>query len=104
MKFFCIIIKIVYFYVFLYLSGPKFWGRLNPEWTLCSKGKHQSPINIEPRTLLFDPNLKHIRIDKHRVSSTQENILHTFVQCVRCINTSCNINLLNLLNSFDIEQ
>lgn len=60
-------------------SGPKFWGRLNPEWTLCSKGKHQSPINIEPRTLLFDPNLKHIRIDKHRIHGVLVNTGHDLV-------------------------
>lgn len=26
--------------------GPEFWGRLNPQFILCGKGKAQSPINI----------------------------------------------------------
>jgi len=52
------------------LAGPEFWGLVNPEWSLCSKGKRQSPINIDPKQLLYDPHLKHIRLDKHRVSTT----------------------------------
>jgi len=49
-------------------AGPEFWGLVNPEWSLCSKGKRQSPINIDPKQLLYDPNLNHVRLDKHRVS------------------------------------
>ena len=54
--------------LFLFFTGPDFWGLVNPEWALCSRGKRQSPINIEPRSLLYDPHLKHIHLDKHRVS------------------------------------
>lgn len=50
-------------------TGPDFWGLVNPEWSLCSKGRRQSPINVEPRNLLYDPQLKHIRIDKHKVKT-----------------------------------
>jgi carbonic anhydrase len=39
------------------------WGSMNGEWFMCSKGKNQSPIDIEPNTLLFDPSLKHIEIE-----------------------------------------
>ncbi len=53
----------------LFFSGPDFWGLVNPEWALCSRGKRQSPINIEPRSLLYDPHLKHVHLDKHRVSA-----------------------------------
>jgi len=53
-----------------YVAGPEFWGLVNPEWSLCSKGKRQSPINIDPKQLLYDPHLKHVRLDKHRVSTT----------------------------------
>ncbi|XP_041357815.1 carbonic anhydrase-related protein 10-like [Gigantopelta aegis] len=45
------------------LSGPSFWGEFNPEWTMCKHGRQQSPINIEPSRLLYDPNLKHLQID-----------------------------------------
>lgn len=55
------------------ISGPDFWGRVNPEWVLCSKGKKQSPIDIKPRDLLFDPSLKHIHMDKHKIGGTLIN-------------------------------
>ena len=44
------------------------WGRMNNDWYMCTKGKNQSPIDIEPNILLFDPSLKHIVIDGDRVS------------------------------------
>lgn len=48
--------------------GPAFWGLINPEWSLCNRGRRQSPVNLEPQRLLFDPNLRALHIDKHRVS------------------------------------
>ena len=30
------------------ISGPDYWGLINPDWTMCSKGKAQSPVNIDP--------------------------------------------------------
>lgn len=50
------------------IAGPAFWGLINPEWSLCNKGRRQSPVNLEPQRLLFDPNLRPLHIDKHRVS------------------------------------
>ncbi|XP_077559134.1 carbonic anhydrase-related protein 10-like [Haemaphysalis longicornis] len=55
------------------ISGPDFWGRLNPAWSLCSTGRRQSPVNIEPRQLLFDPNLKPIAVSTHRVDGLLRN-------------------------------
>ncbi|KAL4144005.1 hypothetical protein QTP88_006250 [Uroleucon formosanum] len=52
---------------------PKYWGVLNPLWKLCSIGKRQSPIDIDPDKLLFDPFLKNLHIDKDKVSGTIEN-------------------------------
>ncbi|XP_068907436.1 carbonic anhydrase-related protein 10 isoform X2 [Tenebrio molitor] len=49
------------------ISGPAFWGLINPEWSLCNKGRRQSPVNLEPNKLLFDPNLRPLHIDKHRI-------------------------------------
>ncbi|XP_025087971.1 carbonic anhydrase-related protein 10-like [Pomacea canaliculata] len=49
------------------ISGPDYWGRVNHEWTLCSKGLYQSPVDISPRTLVYDPNLRPVRLDQHRV-------------------------------------
>ncbi|ELU00171.1 hypothetical protein CAPTEDRAFT_169831 [Capitella teleta] len=58
------------------ISGPDFWGHLNTAWSLCYKGKKQSPINIDPRNILFDPTLKHLHVEKHRVSGTLMNTGH----------------------------
>lgn len=37
------------------------------DWALCSKGHRQSPVDLQPKELLFDPNLRTIHIDKERV-------------------------------------
>lgn len=50
-------------------TGPGFWGLINPQWSMCNKGRRQSPINIEPDKLLFDPWLRDVQFDKHKVSS-----------------------------------
>lgn len=53
----------------IFLTGPAYWGLINPEWWLCTKGRLQSPINIKASKLLFDPNLlSAVYIDKRRVS------------------------------------
>ncbi len=49
-------------------AGPSFWGLINPEWSMCNRGRRQSPINIEPSELLFDPNLRPLHIDKNAVN------------------------------------
>lgn len=35
---------------------------------MCNKGRRQSPVNIDPTKLLFDPHLHKLHIDKHKVS------------------------------------
>jgi len=30
-------------------TGPFFWGSLNPNWTACSNGDHQSPLSLTKR-------------------------------------------------------
>ncbi|XP_071083200.1 carbonic anhydrase-related protein 10-like isoform X1 [Haliotis cracherodii] len=44
-------------------AGPRFWGNLSPDWSLCATGKYQSPIDIKPRALLFDPSLRRLTIE-----------------------------------------
>lgn len=61
------------------ISGSSFWGLINPEWWLCHKGRRQSPINLEPSTLLFDPNLQPLHLDKHRVGGVLANSGHSVV-------------------------
>ncbi|XP_043279617.1 carbonic anhydrase-related protein 10 [Venturia canescens] len=55
------------------ISGPSFWGLINPQWSLCTKGRRQSPINIEPDKLLYDPHLRPMNIDKHHISGQLQN-------------------------------
>lgn len=59
--------KLIVFFFFVLLTGPAFWGLINPQWSLCSKGRRQSPINIEPDKLLFDRHLRPVLVDKHKV-------------------------------------
>lgn len=54
--------------IFYLITGPAYWGLMNPQWNMCSKGRRQSPINVEPDKLLYDPFLRHIHLDKHKVS------------------------------------
>ena len=54
--------------IFFIYKGPNYWGRLNPNWSLCKKGRNQSPVNIEPKALLFDPSLTPLDIRGSAVS------------------------------------
>ena len=59
---------------FVYLnsfSGPSFWGLINPDWSLCNGGMSQSPINIKPQNVLFDPRLKDMIIGETKVSKAR---------------------------------
>ncbi|XP_031849880.1 carbonic anhydrase-related protein A isoform X2 [Nomia melanderi] len=55
------------------ISGTSYWGLINPQWSLCNKGRRQSPINIEPDKLLFDRHLRAVSVDKHKVSGQLHN-------------------------------
>ncbi|XP_076041413.1 carbonic anhydrase-related protein A [Oratosquilla oratoria] len=46
---------------------------MNPTWNMCNKGRRQSPINIDPAKLVYDPHLRHVHVDKHRISGTLLN-------------------------------
>ncbi|XP_070191612.1 carbonic anhydrase-related protein 10-like [Littorina saxatilis] len=45
------------------VAGPQHWGIINPEWRMCKTGKFQSPIDIRPQNLLFDPNLRRMNVN-----------------------------------------
>ncbi|CAG0920577.1 unnamed protein product [Notodromas monacha] len=60
-------------------QGPSYWGLINPEWSLCYKGRRQSPIDIDPGRLLYDPNLRALHIDKHRVGGNITNTGHSVI-------------------------
>jgi len=72
-------------------AGPEFWGLVNTEWYICTKGRRQSPINIDPLKLLFDPSLRSLRIDKHRVRLSLLDI----------VNISCHTVIVTVVESAD---
>lgn len=52
---------------YLSLSGPDYWGLLNSDWKLCTKGRYQSPVNIQPQSLVFDPSLSPVYMEEKEV-------------------------------------
>ncbi|EEC17085.1 carbonic anhydrase, putative [Ixodes scapularis] len=56
----------------------RFPPRLRDEGRLTaqSKGRRQSPVNLNPGSLLFDPHLKPLHIDKSRISGLVTNTGH----------------------------
>jgi len=66
-------------FILISTPGPAFWGLINPEWSMCNRGRRQSPINIEPSQLLFDPNLRPLHIDKNAVRWLEQPCL-----CLQC--------------------
>jgi len=55
------------------ISGPAYWGLINPAWTMCNKGRRQSPINLDPAFLHYDSRLERVQIDKQSVSGRITN-------------------------------
>jgi len=55
------------------ISGPAYWGLINPAWTMCNKGRRQSPINLDPSYLYYDSRLKQVNVDKQLVSGRITN-------------------------------
>ena len=41
---------------------------MNSDWSLCSKGRRQSPVDIRPEQLLYDPTLEAMHFAGDRVS------------------------------------
>ncbi|KAF0286929.1 Carbonic anhydrase-related protein 10 [Amphibalanus amphitrite] len=46
------------------LPGPAYWGVFNSDWHFCARGRQQSPIDIDPYKLLFDPLLRPVHLDR----------------------------------------
>jgi len=59
------------------ISGPSFWGLINPEWALCNQGLRQSPIDLVPSELLYDPSLEEVFITPNKVQGKVFNTGHT---------------------------
>ena len=78
---------------------------------LCNKGRRQSPINIEPDKLLFDPNLRPISVDKHKVSGMQMRsrdtagaILDALVRVISALGAAIGVNLNEISLEFFISS
>lgn len=50
-------------------GGPDFWGLVEKDWWMCKKGRLQSPIDIQPSRIVFDPSIRPVRVDKYPVMS-----------------------------------
>ena len=59
------------------ISGPSFWGLINPEWSQCNQGLRQSPIDIQSSELLYDPGLQEFSLTPNKVSGRVVNTGHT---------------------------
>ncbi|CAG0881443.1 unnamed protein product [Cyprideis torosa] len=55
------------------ISGPLFWGVMNPQWSLCDRGRIQSPVDIDPDKLLYDPQLRSLHMDKNKINGLLQN-------------------------------
>ncbi|RLN07429.1 alpha carbonic anhydrase 1, chloroplastic-like [Panicum miliaceum] len=44
-------------------TGPNYWGSLSPNFTLCSKGMNQSPIDIVKDKAVYNPQLEPLERD-----------------------------------------
>ena len=58
------------------ISGPSFWGLINPEWSLCNAGRMQSPINVDPKGLLYDHTLANINLGSDKTNGHVFNTGH----------------------------
>ncbi|XP_073013563.1 alpha carbonic anhydrase 1, chloroplastic-like [Typha latifolia] len=51
-------------------TGPNYWGSLNQEFALCTKGKQQSPIDIANDGVSYDPELESLTRDYDSANAT----------------------------------
>ena len=53
--------------ILFFSLGTQLWGKANKDWIICSKGKYQSPINIDPTSLVHDPHLTQLSTNHNKV-------------------------------------
>uniref|UniRef100_A0A0E0CLI4 Carbonic anhydrase n=1 Tax=Oryza meridionalis TaxID=40149 RepID=A0A0E0CLI4_9ORYZ len=51
-------------------TGPEHWGSLSPNFTTCSKGTYQSPINILKDDAVYNPKLEPLEMDYTAANTT----------------------------------
>lgn len=57
-------------------KGPKRWGHINPNWTVCDNGKLQSPIDLLDKRVQVFPNLGKLQRDYKPAPATVKNRGH----------------------------
>ncbi|XP_076031380.1 carbonic anhydrase-related protein 10-like isoform X2 [Oratosquilla oratoria] len=55
------------------ISGPAFWGVINRKWRLCSDGRRQSPVDVQPGRVVYDHTLGTLSVSKKKVSGSLTN-------------------------------
>ncbi|KAI6196777.1 hypothetical protein M3Y94_01149000 [Aphelenchoides besseyi] len=77
-------------------GGPSFWGLISTHWKLCTIGQLQSPVNVDPGRLLFDPSLGPIQFSRNHVEAQFQNTGQLPV--VMFNETEAAVRLLNITN------
>ncbi|XP_006647342.1 alpha carbonic anhydrase 1, chloroplastic-like [Oryza brachyantha] len=63
-------------------TGPKYWGSLSPNFTMCSKGRYQSPINILKDDSVYNPKLEPLEMDYTAANTTiVDNVFNIALRC-----------------------
>ncbi|XP_078447543.1 alpha carbonic anhydrase 1, chloroplastic-like [Wolffia australiana] len=61
---------------------PSKWGELSPDYSLCSNGTHQSPIDIVRSATVVDPSLKPLDRDYNPANATLvDNGFNVMLKC-----------------------
>ncbi|QCD96975.1 alpha carbonic anhydrase 4-like [Vigna unguiculata] len=60
-------------------NGPEKWWRLNPKWTVCGKGKRQSPIDLSDKVVNQFPELGQLQKHYKPAPAVLKNIGHAIM-------------------------
>jgi len=85
------------------ISGPAYWGLINPSWTMCTKGRRQSPIDISPSSLVYDSRLGPVSVSKSELSGVLTNTGQSLVLRVTG-DTPVNITGGPLLYKYQVQE
>ncbi|WAQ99614.1 CAH10-like protein [Mya arenaria] len=87
-----------------YASGPSSWGDHNEDWVICKTGKNQSPIDIKPQALLYDPQLQPFKLETASVSGTFRNNKRDLTLLVNNSNPAVNFTAGPLSYTYRLYQ
>ncbi|KAL7075868.1 hypothetical protein ACQ4LE_005073 [Meloidogyne hapla] len=82
-------------------GGPDFWGLMHKHWRMCKSGKLQSPINLDPEKLVFDPGLGKLSISRERIENAE--LWNTGQFPLLFVNNSSNNNEQSNTNSVNVK-